>query len=79
MARVLATVKINARPGEKYIFRERSSAKQPIQEIFSRISERIQGASSNENNIPFQGELLLGHVRIWAHLEKITLKVYILF
>ena len=59
----LATVKINARPGEKYIFRERSSAKQPIQEIFSRISERIQGAGSNENNIPFQGELLLGHVR----------------
>jgi len=59
----LATVKINARPGEKYIFRERSSAKQPIQEIFSRISERIQGADSNENNIPFHGELLLGHVR----------------
>jgi amidophosphoribosyltransferase len=59
----LATVKINAKPGEKYIFRERSSAKQPIQEIFSRISERIQGAGSNKNNIPFQGELLLGHVR----------------
>jgi amidophosphoribosyltransferase len=59
----LATVKINAKPGEKYIFRERSSAKQPIQEIFSRISERIQGAGSNENNIPFHGELLLGHVR----------------
>src|SRR6056300_11474 len=59
----LATVKINARPGEKYIFRERSSAKQPIQEIFSRTSERIQGAGSNENNIPFHGELLLGHVR----------------
>jgi amidophosphoribosyltransferase len=59
----LATVKINARPGEKYIFRERSSAKQPIQEIFSRISERIQGAGTNENNIPFHGELLLGHVR----------------
>ena len=59
----LATVKINARPGEKYIFRERSSAKQPIQEIFSRISERIQGGGSNEKNIPFHGELLLGHVR----------------
>ena len=59
----LATVKINARPGEKYIFRERSSAKQPIQEIFSRISERIKGSGSNQNNTPFQGELLLGHVR----------------
>ena len=59
----IATVKINAKPGEKYIFRERSSAKQPIQEIFSRISERIQASGSNQNNTPFQGELLLGHVR----------------
>ena len=59
----LATVKINAKPGEKYIFRERSSAKQPIQEIFSRINERIQASDSNQNNTPFQGELLLGHVR----------------
>ena len=59
----LATVKINAKPGEKYIFRERSSAKQPIQEIFSRISERIQASDTNQNNTPFQGELLLGHVR----------------
>ncbi len=59
----LATVKINAKPGEKYIFRERSSAKQPIQEIFSRITERIQASDSNQNNTPFQGELLLGHVR----------------
>ena len=59
----LASVKINAKPGEKYIFRERSSAKQPIQEIFSRISERIQASDSNQNNTPFQGELLLGHVR----------------
>ena len=59
----LATVKINAKPGEKYIFRERSSSKQPIQETFSRISERIQASDSNQNNTPFQGELLLGHVR----------------
>ena len=59
----IASVKINAKPGEKYIFRERSSAKQPIQEIFSRISERIQASGSNQNNAPFQGELLLGHVR----------------
>jgi amidophosphoribosyltransferase len=59
----LATVKINAKPGEKYIYRERSSGKQPIQEIFSRISERIQASDSNHNNTPFQGELLLGHVR----------------
>ena len=59
----LATVKIGAKPGEKYIFRERSSAKQPIQEVFTRVSERIAASEEMEGNVPFQAELLLGHVR----------------
>jgi len=59
----LATVKIGAKPGEKYIFRERSSAKQPIQEVFTRVSERIAAFEEMEGNVPFQAELLLGHVR----------------
>ena len=59
----LATVKIGAKPGEKYIFRERSSAKQPIQEVFTRVNERIAGSMESEENVPFQAELLLGHVR----------------
>ena len=59
----LATVKIDAKPGEKYIFRERSSAKQPIQEVFTRVSERIASSKEIDGNVPFQAELLLGHVR----------------
>ena len=61
----VASVKLNASPGEKYIYRERSSGKQPIQEIFSSINQSIQNASLNDQNenIPFLGELLLGHVR----------------
>ena len=58
-----ATVKINAKPGQKYIYRERSSSKQPIQEVFSRVNEKIINLDKNEENIPFHGELLLGHVR----------------
>ena len=58
-----ATVKIGAKPGEKYIFRERSSAKQPIQEVFTRVNERINDSKESEGNVPFQAELLLGHVR----------------
>ena len=58
-----ATVKINAKPGQKYIYRERSSAKQPIQEVFSRVNEKIINLDKNKENIPFHGELLLGHVR----------------
>ncbi|MDC3348546.1 amidophosphoribosyltransferase [Flavobacteriaceae bacterium] len=59
----IATVKIGAKPGEKYIFRERSSAKQPIQEVFARVSERIASSKEIDGNVPFQAELLLGHVR----------------
>ena len=59
----LATVKIGAKPGEKYIFRERSSAKQPIQEVFTRVNERINDSKESEEIVPFQAELLLGHVR----------------
>ena len=59
----LATVKMNAKPGEKYIFRERSSAKQPIQEVFTRVNERMASSNEKNGNVPFQSELLLGHVR----------------
>ena len=59
----LASVKIGAKPGEKYIFRERSSAKQPIQEVFTRVNERINDSKESEGIVPFQAELLLGHVR----------------
>ena len=59
----LATVKMDAKPGEKYIFRERSSAKQPIQEVFTRVNERMASSNKKNGNVPFQAELLLGHVR----------------
>ena len=59
----LATVKIGVKPGQKYIHRERSSGKQPIQDVFSRVNERIQSSKENLNDNPFHGELLLGHVR----------------
>ena len=47
----------------KYIFRERSSAKQPIQEVFTRVNERMASSNEKNGNVPFQAELLLGHVR----------------
>jgi len=59
----LATVKIGVKPGQKYIYRERSSGKQPIQDVFSRVNEQIQSSKENLDDNPFHGELLLGHVR----------------
>ncbi len=69
-----ASIKFNMQPGERYISRLRSVASQPIQDIFSQINTRINHFltenSEHTNNIelqkkhiPYQGELLLGHVR----------------
>ena len=60
-----ASVNIDAKPGEKYIYRQRSASKQPIQEIFQEIHSEIQKHTSDEvkPNSPFLGQLMLGHVR----------------
>ena len=60
-----ASVNINAKPGEKYIYRQRSASKQPIQEIFQEIHSEIQKHTNKgvKPNSPFLGQLMLGHVR----------------
>ncbi|NRB82316.1 MAG: amidophosphoribosyltransferase [Winogradskyella sp.] len=69
-----ASIKLDTNPGERYISRVRSVEQQPIQDIFSQINHRIN-LEMNQNpeykndvtlqkkNIPYIGELLLGHVR----------------
>ena len=69
-----ASIKLNTDPGDRYISRLRSNAAQPIQDIFAQINERINAELSEhpeyvdnvalqKKNIPYIGELLLGHVR----------------
>ena len=60
-----ASVKLDSIPGEKYVYRKRSAGKQPIQEIFSEINKKIQKEINIEenDNIPYLGQLMLGHVR----------------
>ena len=69
-----ASIKLNMQPGERYISRLRSNAAQPIQDIFAQINERINSELSDhpeyaddvalqKKNIPYIGELFLGHVR----------------
>lgn len=69
-----ASIKLDVAPGERYISRVRSNASQPIQDIFAQINERINldfeahpeykdDVSAQKKNIPYIGELLLGHVR----------------
>ena len=69
-----ASIKLDVSPGERYISRVRSNAAQPIQDIFSQINDRINtefklhpeysgDVEAQKKNIPYIGELLLGHVR----------------
>ncbi len=69
-----ASIKLNTKPGERYISRVRSIEQQPIQDIFSKINERINNELVNhpeyandvalqKKHIPYIGEVLLGHVR----------------
>ncbi len=70
----LASIKLDVSPGERYISRIRSNDPQPIQDIFAQINERINlefknhpeyksDVAAQKKNIPYIGELLLGHVR----------------
>ncbi len=70
----LASIKLDTKPGERYISRVRSVQQQPIQDIFAQINERVNrefvehpeyadDVALQKKHIPYIGELLLGHVR----------------
>lgn len=69
-----ASIKLDVQPGERYISRVRSNHSQPIQDVFAQINERINeeltahpeyadDVALQKTNIPYLGELFLGHVR----------------
>ena len=70
----LACVKLNMSPGQRYIARVRSNSPQPIQDIFKKVNKGVQQAINQhpdlleniehfKQEVPFAGELLLGHLR----------------
>ncbi len=69
-----ASIKLDVAPGERYISRVRSNEAQPIQDVFAQINSRINDemtlhpeyaddVAAQKANIPYLGELFLGHVR----------------
>ena len=69
-----ASIKLDVEPGERYISRVRSTDAQPIQDVFKQINDRINdemtlhpeyadNVALQKANIPYIGELFLGHVR----------------
>lgn len=67
----IATVKLDTPSGEEYIWRDRIEGKNAIQEIFAGVNKSMQKIDSNlavdaeyaKQNLPFAGELYLGHLR----------------
>jgi amidophosphoribosyltransferase len=70
----IAAVKLNIEAGNPYLHRMRSSAPQPIADLFYNIGQEIQELEKHQPDIknhpglmkghlPFLGELLLGHLR----------------
>ncbi len=69
-----ASIKLDVAPGERYISRVRSNQSQPIQDVFTQINNRINeeltahpeyadDVVAQKRNIPYLGEVFLGHVR----------------
>lgn len=62
----IGCVNLKARPGNEYVYRERGLGSGAISEIFDNARKRIIAAQeSNEdtNNLPFIGEIYMGHLR----------------
>ncbi len=70
----LASIKLDVPPGKRYISRQRSIDPKPIQDIFQYVQNRINDGVKDDpsllkdaqwlkDNLPFIGELYLGHLR----------------
>lgn len=67
----LAVVKLDSPPGSEFIFRERAMGSGAISEIFGNVYQNYEKISNElledpvyaSQNLPFAGELFLGHLR----------------
>lgn len=60
----IGCVKIDAEPGNEYIFRERAEGTNAIQDAFRSIRKDIRKAREHHDEVvPFEGECYMGHLR----------------
>ncbi len=69
----VVSVKLNLRPGQEYISRYRSIEQNPIKDVFDKVGKSVKkaikaGKNINDlnwvyENMPYAGELYLGHLR----------------
>lgn len=71
----MASIKLNPKPGHRYISRKRSNNSNYLEDLFMQVYQRFQGISPEKlkdgqwmkDNLPYTGELLLGHLRYGTH------------
>ncbi|MCI2086796.1 MAG: amidophosphoribosyltransferase [Prevotella sp.] len=67
----MACVNLDSQPGHEYMFRERAEGSNAITEIFNRVTqnfhsippELLRDVSYAKQNLPFAGQLYMGHLR----------------
>ena len=70
----IANVKLDVKAGKRYISRKRSISPSPLQDVFDQVNRRfvdlqhsdpkkLQDSKWMKENLPFTGELFLGHLR----------------
>ena len=67
----MACVNLDALPGSEYMFRERAEGSNAITEIFGTVQKKFRAATAEQladvdyakRNLPFAGELYMGHLR----------------
>ena len=75
----MATIKLNPQPGKKYISRRRSNASNYLEDLFKHVFSRFEKLPKEllndpvwlKDNLPYTGELLLGHLRYGTHGENV--------
>lgn len=74
----MATIKLDIKPGKKYISRKRSIASNYLEDLFHQIhfhfddlpAEKLNDPAWLKANKPYMGELLLGHLRYGTHSDN---------
>lgn len=60
-----ACVKLDAEPGEEFLFRERAEGNNAIAHVFEAIHKKVRSAEEQAGlaHIPFAGQMYMGHLR----------------
>jgi amidophosphoribosyltransferase len=71
----IATIKLHPQPGSRYISRKRSNAANYLTDLFDMVWARLNATTPEQQNdpvwlkenMPYMGELLMGHLRYGTH------------